>query len=63
MEINITFLTFTMGVVYALIAIALFNMAKRRGFTPATRWIVTLLGFVPGINLLTLIIVFFSRKK
>ena len=63
MDINITFLTFVMGAVYTLIAVALFNMAKSRGFAPATRWIVTLLGFVPGINLLTLIIVFFIQKK
>ncbi len=63
MEINLTYLTFAMGVVYTLIAVALFNMAKSRGFTPASRRILTLLGFVPGINLVTLIVVFFIRKK
>lgn len=52
-----------MGAVYTLIAVALFNMAKSRGFTTVVHWIVTLLGFVPGINLVTLIVVFLIRKK
>ncbi len=63
MEINITFLTVAMGVVYTLIAVALFNKAKSRGFSPAVRWIVTLLGFVPALNLLTLIFVLLIQKK
>lgn len=62
MEINATLTEFGAGVVFTLFAVTLFNMAKSRGFSTAARWLVALLGFAPGFNLVALIVVFLIPK-
>jgi len=63
MTINITLLTFVIGVVYAFIAFALFSMSKTRGYSTTTRWLLTVVGLIPGINIVTLIVVYFMPPR
>ena len=63
MEINTTFLIVAILIIYPLISLALFKMARNRGHSKSSQWTLAIVGLLPGINVVALAIVYFSPKK
>ena len=55
--------TLTISLLLTVIAVMIFRMAKSRELSPLGCWALALMGYIPGINLVVLIVIALMTSK